>query len=474
MRLTIQTKLFLSHFAAIILVSGSVGTYFYQSATENLMHALQSRLKNSAALISRGLETENLDQIRSASDIGNPAYTKNVSALQEFVKANPDIAFIYIMRKLGNRVFFVIDSDVQDPALPGEEYEHDIPALNEGFLRPSVDKNITKDKWGYFLSGYSPLDVGKDDYLVGIDMRADEVQSKFEKIRLAGILSLALSVILAMIFSRLLSFNLTRRITSLATRFASIVPGDVDLSNEAKGDELDQLSFSFDQMAERLHIKQQQIDANQLALSKAHSEMEQRVDSRTAELVLANDKLVQEIAERKHIERVLEETSRTDYLTGILNRRALTNRLEQVMSQTARGSKCFCTILLDIDHFKEINDQYGHDVGDRVLKHGVDVLKSCIRESDELGRWGGEEFLILTPETELVEARNLAQRLCDTLAGSFVVEQQSDISITASFGVTRYRSGENLGACLKRTDDALYAAKAKGRNCVVVIDPEQT
>ncbi|MEW8584184.1 MAG: GGDEF domain-containing protein, partial [Candidatus Thiodiazotropha sp.] len=149
----------------------------------------------------------------------------------------------------------------------------------------------------------------------------------------------------------------------------------------------------------------------------------------------------------------------------------MTDRLEQVLSQTARGSKSFCTILLDIDHFKLINDKYGHDVGDRVLKHSVEKLKSCIREADELGRWGGEEFLILAPETELAEAENLAQRLCKELAAASMVLQQQDISVTASFGLTRYQPGENLAACLKRSDDALYAAKAEGRNCVVVIEP---
>ncbi|MES9943549.1 MAG: diguanylate cyclase [Candidatus Thiodiazotropha sp.] len=471
MRITIQTKLFLSHFAAIILVSGSAGTYFYTSAAENLKTALQSRLMNSAALISQCLDTENLDQIRSESDTNNPAFKKNLAALREFVKSNPDFAFIYIMRRQENKAFFVIDSDMQDPALPGEEYEHDVPALMEGFLRPAVDESITEDKWGFFLSGYSPLEGGEDDYLVGIDMRADEVQAKFERIRLAGVLSFALSVILAMIFSRLLSMNFTKRITDLTTRFALIAPIEDDLGDVAKGDELDQLSLSFDHMSKRLQIKQQQIDENQVSLRSAHSEMEQRVESRTSELLQTNQKLMQEIAERKNVERMLEQTSRTDYLTGILNRRAISIRLDQVMAQTARGSKSFCTILLDIDHFKQVNDQYGHDVGDQVLKHCVEKLQSCIRESDELGRWGGEEFLVLTPETELAEAKKLAQRLCVELAATSFVHQQNEISVTASFGVTRYLDGENLGACLRRTDDALYAAKARGRNCVVVTDP---
>ncbi|MES9990636.1 MAG: diguanylate cyclase [Candidatus Thiodiazotropha sp.] len=470
MRLTIQTKLFLSHFIAIILVSGSVGTYFYQSASDNLMNALQSRLKNSAALISQGLSVDNLDQIRDESDVSHPVYKQNVSALREFIKANPDIAFVYIMRKLDDKVFFVIDSDTQDPALPGEEYEHDIPELMEGFIRPSVDETITEDKWGFFLSGYSPLDGGEDDYMVGIDMRADEVQSKFEKIRLAGFLSLAFSIILATVFSRLLSINFTKRITYMTTRFASIAPIDEDVIDELRGDELDQLTHSFDQMSQRLRIKQQQIDANQVALHKAHDDLEQRVEHRTAELVQTNEKLLKEIAERKNIERILEQTSCTDYLTGVLNRRAMTDRLEQVLAQTARGAKSFCIILLDIDHFKTINDQYGHDVGDRVLKHCVETMSSCIREADVLARWGGEEFLILTPETELDEADNLAQRVCQQLAAASIVLQQHEISVTASFGLTRHQLGENLRRCLKRADDALYAAKAQGRNCVVVID----
>lgn len=471
MRLRIQTKLFLSHFAAIILVAGSVGTYFYKSASENLMGALRSRLKNSAALISQGLETADLDQIQVASDMDSPAYRKYVAALRDYIKVNPDIAFIYIMRRQEDEVYFVIDSDMQAPALPGEAYAHDIPALMEGFVRPTVDPHVTHDKWGYFLSGYSPLHGGKGEYLVGIDMRADEVNEKFENIRLAGILSLALSVILAMIFSRLLSMSFTERITSLITRFALIAPADDDLADQSQGDEIDRLFLSFEQMSKRLQAKQQQIDDNKVSLRRTHSEMEQQVETRTAELVETNQKLLREIAERKHVERMLEQTSRTDYLTGVLNRRAVNNRLEQVMAQTVRGAKRFCTILLDIDHFKRVNDRYGHQIGDRVLKHSVEKLQSCMRESDELGRWGGEEFLILAPQTELAEAKNLAQRLCQELAATSLVHDQDEIIVTASFGVTCYQPGENLGTCLRRTDDALRDAKARGRNCVVVADP---
>ena len=148
MRLTIPSKLFLSHFAAIILVSGSVGTYFYDSAIENLTQALRSRLQNSAALISEGLDIQNLDQIRSAGDRETPIYLESVAALRDFVKANPDIAFIYVMRREQDKAVFVLDSDADDPALPGEVYPQEVPALMEGFVRPSVDYEITTDRWG--------------------------------------------------------------------------------------------------------------------------------------------------------------------------------------------------------------------------------------------------------------------------------------------------------------------------------------
>jgi diguanylate cyclase (GGDEF)-like protein len=469
MRLTIQSKLFLSHFAAIILISGSVGTYFYQSAIDNLTQALRSRLLNSAALISRGLNIQSLDQIRSVEDINKPVYQKGVAALRAFVQANSEIAFIYVMRKEGDRPVFVLDSDTDDPAMPGEVYEEEIPALMEGFMRPSVDREITQDRWGSFLSGYSPLNAGRGNYLVGIDMKADEVESKLTEIRLAGLLSLSLSVILAMIFSRFLSLNFTRRIVGVTDRLASIAPEQSVETVANQGDELSQLSQAFDQMSLRLDNSRQEIEQNQSALRKAHDELERRVDERTAELLMANQQLQEEVAERRHMEQRLEELSRTDYLTGILNRRAITKLLEEFQAEVSANGESFCTVLLDLDHFKEINDRYGHAVGDLALRHAVERLRHGIREKDLLGRWGGEEFMIVTPQTSLEEAQGLAGRLCHNLAGSRVKTDGVSVGVTGSFGVTRYIPGEGLDACLKRTDEALYAAKKQGRNRISVL-----
>jgi diguanylate cyclase (GGDEF)-like protein len=472
MRFTIQSKLFFSHFAAIILISGSVGTYFYQSAIENLTEALRSRLQNSASLVSRGLDVESLDSLREVTDMNLPRYKEGVDALRSFVQSNPDIAFIYVMRKEGERPVFVLDSDTDDPAIPGEVYDEDVPELMEGFIRPSVDKEITRDRWGSFLSGYSPLVTEEGQYLVGIDMYADEVDSKLRHIRLAGFLSLALSVILAMIFSRVLSLNFTKRITGIANRLSRIAPEQSVEAVDSKGDELAQLTDAFNRMSRRLEHSRQEIEQNESALRKARDELEQRVNDRTAELVEINQKLLQEISERKHMERRFEELSRTDYLTNVLNRRAITRSLQETQAEVTAQQDSFCTILLDLDHFKQINDEYGHAVGDHALRHAVERLRHGIREKDLLGRWGGEEFLIVAPRTTLDEAQGLAERLCRNLADTQVSTDGVHVKVTGSFGVTRYVPGEHIDACLKRTDDALFAAKRQGRNRIMVLSLE--
>jgi diguanylate cyclase (GGDEF)-like protein len=468
MKIMTHAKLFLSHFAAILLVSGSVGTYFYANATESLKESLRSRLRNSAALVSRGFDADRLDLIRTAADAELPFYKEQVGSLREFVRANPDIAFIYVMRREDGRVYFVLDSDVNEPAAPGEEYPHRIPALLEGFVRPSVDEEITADRWGYFLSGYSPLEGGEGDYLIGIDMRADEVQAKFEQIRLAGLLSLVFSLLLAMIFSSLLSKHFTRRISGLSRRCAALAGLPVDSRPPGGGDELDGLARTFDRMTTRLESKQREVEANQQSLRQARDEMEQRVQERTGELLRANAQLREEINERKRIEQVLERLSRIDYLTDVLNRRAMVQRLEQEIARYQRTGNGFCLIVMDVDHFKRINDTHGHDVGDEVLTGVAERLRECIREADELARWGGEEFLILLPETRLGAAHELAERLRRVLVESAVGPAARTLAVTGSFGVAEYRRGEDLDGCVKRADEALYRAKDQGRNRVVL------
>ena len=472
LNLSTRSKLFLSHFLAIVLVSGSIGSYFYANAIENLLSSLKSRLLNSAALMSHSFDVAQLDTLRSAADTSTRPYADNQAKIRALVKTNDDIAFIYVMRLNGDRVEFVLDSDT-DPAPPGEVYEEHIPELLEGFLRPSVDSEITVDKWGKFLSGYAPLEQGRNRYLVGIDMRADEVEEKLDSLQLTGVLSLLGSILFALMFSHFLSANFTRRIAQLIDRCAHIARERLDNTNlSGPGDELDRLQRAFDVMADRLGESRAAQDRSHRELERARDELEIRVKERTHDLEAANQQLREEIEERLRIAQMLEHTARTDFLTSLLNRRAMLQVLRQEAERFRSTRTPFCVILLDLDHFKEINDTHGHDTGDAVLVHTAELLRLWQRVQDTVCRWGGEEFLILTPATRLEEAVRRAELLRSEICATEKRINGQLVRISGSLGVCEF-SGEDatLDQCIKSADEALYRAKDAGRSRVAVNDP---
>ncbi|HNR63247.1 MAG TPA: GGDEF domain-containing protein, partial [Thermotogota bacterium] len=155
--------------------------------------------------------------------------------------------------------------------------------------------------------------------------------------------------------------------------------------------------------------------------------------------------------------------SQLDPLTSAYNRRYLMGKLQEEADRAARTKRPFSLVMLDIDHFKQINDRFGHQWGDTALKALVGMIKKRIRKIDTLGRWGGEEFLILLPETSGSHAVLLAEELRATL---FQTEIQEVGHMTASFGVAEYREGDSVDSLVNRTDDQMYRAKQTGRNRV--------
>ena len=165
--------------------------------------------------------------------------------------------------------------------------------------------------------------------------------------------------------------------------------------------------------------------------------------------------------------RQLEKLSITDSLTGIYNRMKIGEILIAEIRRAERSGKSFSLIMLDVDNFKEINDTRGHQVGDDVLRALTDLLDRSIRGIDSLGRWGGEEFMIVCPETREQGALVLAGQLRHSIDSRVLID---DIKITCSFGVAEYRSGEGETRFLKRVDMAMYKAKDSGRNTVEIAD----
>jgi diguanylate cyclase (GGDEF)-like protein len=468
-RLAIQKKLFLSHFLVALLVSGSIGAYFYLSASESLMNSLKNRLQNSAAMISQTVDAGRLTEIKGPKDIQTPVYRELLHLLRSFKKANPDIAFLYLMRREGRRVVFVVDSDeTTAQALPGREYQNAVPALWMGFDRPAVDHQITMDEWGSFMSGYAPLKNGGGTFLVGLDMRADEVQRKFRQLRLSGVLSLAASLLLAFLFSRLLSSHFNRPIRLLVSHCAAIAQGRLGERLELQtGDELDHLIGSFNTMSLKLEDSLERNRWSQSALKRGQEELEARVEERTRELTEVNGRLLEEIRKRRQVEDALSRAARSDPLTGLMNRRAMVERFEYQLSHYQRNRIPFAVLMGDIDHFKQINDTCGHAEGDRVLISIAEEMKENLRSQDLLARWGGEEFLILLPDTDLEGGITVAEKIRLQIAQSELRGEKKGLALTISFGVACYTEEQSIDDCIKAADEALYRAKQQGRNRVV-------
>jgi len=160
----------------------------------------------------------------------------------------------------------------------------------------------------------------------------------------------------------------------------------------------------------------------------------------------------------------MHQMAHTDALTGLTNRRAMQNKLEAELDRARRYSRTFAVLLADLDHFKRVNDTYGHSVGDQVLREAGQRLSQHLRDSDSLARWGGEEFLVLVPETNLLQAQHLAQRLLESIRETPI----SGVHVTLSLGVACYRQGDTVATILSRADEAMYRAKAAGRNQVML------
>ncbi|MBN2608589.1 MAG: diguanylate cyclase, partial [Candidatus Fermentibacteraceae bacterium] len=178
------------------------------------------------------------------------------------------------------------------------------------------------------------------------------------------------------------------------------------------------------------------------------------------------DTIVQDITSREMAKRELEKLARTDSLTGLLNRQHLMERLEEEMDRTFRYRRPLSLMIVDLDHFKDVNDNHGHLVGDAVLKAAATRISETLRKTDFAGRYGGEEFCVVLPETGLKGATGLAERLRKSMEGSrHPMDDGTELRITCSIGVAE-ASCRDIEETIAVADAALYLAKRSGRNRV--------
>lgn len=162
----------------------------------------------------------------------------------------------------------------------------------------------------------------------------------------------------------------------------------------------------------------------------------------------------------------LRELATTDPLTGLSNRRTLLKLLDDEVDRSARYNRSLSVLILDLDHFKSINDTWGHAAGDEVLERIGVVLRACVRQQDIVGRTGGEEFLVVLPETAGTEAEFLANRLRAAIA-QIRFDFDDSRKVTASIGVASRELGDLSSDLVARADEAMYVAKRAGRDCVI-------
>lgn len=247
----LHRKLFVSHFVGILIVSSAIGFFIYTTALESLMEQLKNRLSSSAAMVGQNIDANELRDIRFERDVVKLDYLEALQSLRDMRHSIEDIAYLYVMRKdADGKVLFVVDSDESaEQALPGRAYSSTTKELMLGFTERSADSELSTDSWGTFYSGYAPLMNGNGEFLVGIDMRVDQVQAKLVSIRNAGIVAIIASLVFSWLIATWMSRHFKKPIDAMIAQVQAVGSGDFDQRLDMRRhDEMDSLLAAINDM----------------------------------------------------------------------------------------------------------------------------------------------------------------------------------------------------------------------------------
>ncbi len=278
------------------------------------------------------------------------------------------------------------------------------------------------------------------------------------------VLGLALGTVL-LVLGLLLGFWLGRKSVPTSTsdrqHFVAFLRNLSHWTSELSGD-VGKYQSMLTRLSDRVQnadsIPREEVAAVLTQIMQANAQLQQRLDSTEHKLDVQSEQISNYLTE-----------ARTDGLTGLLNRRAFDKATDELFAGWQKKAQSFCLGLVDIDHFKHINDTFGHPAGDAVLMHIAETLQSELRESVCVARYGGEEFAVLStaPCEELAAA---LEHLRTVVSKVEVRHENNLLSVTISGGVSQIQSGDKIGLLVRRADEALYAAKSDGRNCIFVQD----
>jgi diguanylate cyclase (GGDEF)-like protein len=200
--------------------------------------------------------------------------------------------------------------------------------------------------------------------------------------------------------------------------------------------------------------------------AKDEEELSTRVLDQNAHLRRAYDRVEEQNRDLARTNRQLQRIAKYDSLSGLMNRMSLFHVLDVEVERCIRSDAPLCLMTIDLDYFKRVNDEHGHACGDAVIRRFGEILENERRKYDHAGRYGGEEFVLVLPNTDLSSAAPAADRVRERLAGESIPCDGGDVTVTASIGVARFRNGETRDMWISRADRAMYVAKQRGRNRV--------
>ncbi|HKJ39523.1 MAG TPA: diguanylate cyclase [Anaerolineales bacterium] len=369
------------------------------------------------------------------------------SAFIKELNENPDLVERSDIRMINGKPYFVIlrRGEVIEPVCL---QCHSTPENAPGDLVKVYGPNRSFGRYvGEVVSAIS----------IRIPLETAYVNADRLSLKLTGLLLLILSGLFTIQFwlNRKLLF---KPINALHTKALQISTDHSRIGEEIQlpsGRDFAELTRAFNTMSISLRQERDLLDA--------------RVKERTSQLNETNNQLHIQMKEIEQLQETLREQARRDPLTGLYNRRYLSESLQQELSRARRARRSVSVIIMDIDHFKKINDTHGHQIGDKFLLEIANLLSTHTRDFDFACRYGGEEFLLVLPNATARNTFKRAEQIRSKCADIRIEHENKDVSITISMGIATYpRHSKNVDELLTKADEALYRSKRRGRNQVTV------